>query len=222
MRTDNKLLWGAAAFLIMAVLWGCAASRVQRRISLRYEGPKPAALLDPSAQAFPEIIVAPFADLRREKGSFGTYDWGNLSVNYIPGPESVSQGFTRLVREFLSSAGMRPVPGEWNGQLDTLPNINAEHAIFGEIERLDFSGRGRFYEAKNRGTIRVIIKWGNRGARRIITRTVEVAPDRREFHLFTTNYNHVSGMASLIRKTVSRAVRESMTRLFRSSPSRGK
>lgn len=203
-----------AALMLTASLWGCATSYVQRPVALRYEGPKNGALIDPSVQAFPDIIIAPFVDLRKQKSSFGTYHWGGLSVDFVSGRETVAEGVTRLVREFLLKAGMKPIRGGWDGQLGTLPDIQREHAIYGEIERLDFSGKGRFYEAKNQGTIRLIIKWGNRSAGKIVTRKVEITPDRREIHLFTSDFNHVERMEALIRSSVSRAIREGFTTLF--------
>ncbi|MBT3350307.1 MAG: hypothetical protein HOC91_00550 [Nitrospinaceae bacterium] len=211
-----------AALLLLASLWGCTTSYVQRPVTLRYEGPKSGTLIDPSVQAFPNIIIVPFVDLRRKKSSFGTYHWGGLSVDFISGRETVATGVTRLVRDFLLKAGMKPVNGKWNGRLDSLPGIQGEHAIYGEIERLDFSGKGRFYEAKNKGTIRLIIKWGNRSSRKIVTRKVEITPNTREIHLFTSDFNHVERMEGLIRSSVNRAIREGLTTLFNSPTDRGR
>ncbi len=205
----------AASALLLAAAGGCATSLVQRKVTLRYEGPKPATLVDPSVQAFPEIAVAPFVDLRRSKSSYGTYVWGNLSVDYISGEETVAGGITRLVREFLEKAGVRVVRGSWDGRLASLPRASAEHVLYGEIERLDFSGQGRFFESRRKGLVRIVVKWGNRRARKVVRRTVEITPDRRDFHLFAADYDHVSRMEAIIRRSVSNAVRESIGSLFR-------
>lgn len=214
MRNWKRAVSLGAALILAASLWGCATSYVQRPVALRYQGPKSGTLIDPSVQAFPDIIIAPFVDLRKQKNSFGTYHWGGLSVDFVSGRETVAEGVTRIVRDFLIKAGMRPVQGKWDGQLGTLPGIQGEHAIYGEIERLDFSGKGRFYEAKNQGTIRLIIKWGNRSAGKIVTRKVEITPNRREIHLFASDFNHVERMEALIRSSVNRAIREGLTTLF--------
>lgn len=222
MTNPKKTKALAAAFAALLILGGCATSRVERRVLLAYEGPRPGSLLEPSVKAFKGVIVVPFVDLRRDKHTFGTYTWGNMSVNYTSGAESVSTGITRMVMEFLSRAGMQPTAGKWNGRIDTLPKIKGSHALYGEIERLDFSGKGRFYEAKKTGMVRIVIKWGNRAAGKIVTQTVEVTPDNREFHLFSAGFDHVSKMEELIRKTVSKAIRESITTVFKSPAGAGK
>ena len=222
MRNWKRAKSLGAALMLAASLWGCATSYVQRQVALRYEDPKSGALIDPSVQAFSGIIIAPFVDMRRQKSSFGTYQWGGLSVDFISGRETVAEGVTRIVRDFFIKAEMKPIRGRWNGRIDTLPGIQSEHAIYGEIERLDFSGKGRFYEAKNQGTIRLIIKWGNRSAGKIVTRKVEITPNMREIHLFASDFNHVDRMEALIRSSVNRAIREGLTTLFNSPTGRAR
>lgn len=216
MTNPNKMTALIATVAALLILGGCATSYVERRVLLGYDGPRPSNLLGSSVKAFKGIIVVPVVDLRKKKNTFGTYTWGNMSVNYISGGETVSAGITRMVVEFLSRAGMQPIAGKWNGRIDTLPKLKGDHAIYCEIERLDFSGKGRFYDTKNIGMIRIVMKWGSRALRKVITKTVEVTPDNREFHLFSASFDHVSKMDELIRKTVSKAIRESITTIFKS------
>jgi hypothetical protein len=208
--------WAAIAIIAVSV-WGCATSLVERKVSLFYDGPKPVNITGASAQELPEILVAPFTDFRKNKKSFGTYDWGNLSVNYISTPGTVAEAVTRLTIGFLQEAGLKTVNGQWDGELGTLPGISSEYAIYGVIERLDFSGRGRFYKADKRGIVRLIIKWGDRNARKVITRMVEVAPDRQDYHILNRSYDHVSRMEGVIRKAINRAMWEAMSTLFKTS-----
>ncbi len=217
MHCRNPIGKRSAVLLIAVFVWGCATSIVERKVSLFYEGPKPANIIDTSAQGFSEILVAPFVDLRKEKKSFGTYDWGTLSVNYTSTPGTAAEAVTHLMIGFLQKAGLKTVNGKWNGEIDTLPDIPSEHAIFGEIERLDFSGRGRFYKADKRGVVRLNIKWGNRNTRKVITRTVEVTPDRQDYHLLESSYDHVARMEDVIRKAINRAIWEAMSTMFRTS-----
>ncbi len=208
--------WAAIAIIAFSA-WGCATSLVERKVSLFYEGATPANITGASGQESPKILVATFADFRKNKRSFGTYDWGNLSVNYISTPGTVAEALTRLTIGFLQKAGLKTVNGQWNGELSTLPGIPVEYAIYGEIERLDFSGRGRFYKADKKGIVRLIIKWGDRNARKVITRMVEVAPDRQDYHILNTSYDHVSRMEGVIRKAINRAMWEAMSTLFKTS-----
>ncbi|MEE9240243.1 MAG: hypothetical protein V3U53_03530 [bacterium] len=219
MRCWNKIGKWAAILSLAVFTWGCATSLVLRKVSLFYEGPKPAEVIDASAQAPSEILVAPFVDLRKNKKSFGTYIWGHLSVDYTSSPGTVAEAVTHLMNGFLQQAGLKTISGQWDGELSSLSDIPTENAIYGEIERLDFSGRGRFYRADKRGIVRLIIKWGNRNTRKVVTRTVEVTPDRQDYHLLDTRYDHVSQMEGVIRKAINRAVREAMSKLFKTPES---
>lgn len=215
MRCRNKFgNWAAILFLAVSV-WGCATSLVQRKVSLFYEGQKPSTIVNSSSDGIiSEILVAPFIDNRTLKKSFGTYAWGNLSVDYSSSPGTVAESVTHLMIGFLQKAGLKPVTGKWNGELSTLPDISAEHALYGVIERLDFSGRGRFYKADKSGIVRLTIKWGNRRARRVITRSVEVTPNRQDWHILNSGYDHVGKMEDIIRQSINRAIWEAMSTLF--------
>lgn len=210
----NQLGKWAVIFIIAVLAWGCAISLVDRKVALFYEGPQPRTLLASASTSISEILISPTVDLRTEKDSYGAYDWGNSRVNFISSPGTVAEAVSRLISGFFQKAGVKTVTGRWNGQLDTLQDIPAAHAIYSEIERLDFSGKGRFYKANNRGIVRLTIKWGNKAARKVVSRTVEVTPDLQQFHILDTAYDHVARMESVIRDSVNRAVWEGMSTLF--------
>ncbi len=215
MRLRNIIGSGAAILILASLAWGCASSQVERKVSLFYQGPNPTTVIRSSAVS--KILVSPFVDLRKGKSTFGTYGWGNANVTYSSTPGTVSEAVTNLTIRFLQDAGVKTVTGKWDGSLDSLPSISADHAIYGEIERLDFSGRGRFYKADKKGIVRLKIKWGDKRSRKIVTRSVEVTPDLQQFHLLDSSYDHVARMEGTIRKAVNRAIREGMSSLFNNS-----
>lgn len=220
MRFRNFIGSGAAIFVLAFLAWGCATSQVERKVSLFYEGPSPTTVVRSAGVS--EILVSPFVDLRKNKNTFGTYGWGNANVTYSSTPGNVSEAVTNLTIRFLQDAGMKTVTGKWDGRLDSLANISSDHAMYGEIERLDFSGRGRFYKADKKGIVRLKIKWGDKRSRKIVTRSVEVTPDLQQFHLLDSSYDHVARMEGTIRKTVNRAIREGMSSLFNNNSGRAR
>ena len=199
--------------LLAAALWGCAAERIQHAVSLHYEGTDAPRLFETSQP--PTIVVSPFHDRRTIQDRLGVYQWQNLTVEMIPKGGPASAAVTGMAREFIERMGMRPVTGAWDGEASSLPDIGGDYAIYGEILTLHFTGEGSLPDAKNKGTVSIEIRLGNRANRTVVRRTVEVAPDEFQFILFDNRYEHITRAEQLIRRSVSRAVRDGLTDLVR-------
>jgi len=204
--------------LLLAAAWGCAAQRALHAVSLHYEGPEAPRLFAPSA-ASPAIVVAPFVDLRKDKERVGLYQWHNMTFDLITKPGTPAEAVTGMARDFLQKAGLRPRAGAWDGEVESLARVEADYAIYGEILSLDFTGRGTLPDAKNRGVVVIEVRLGSRKERQVVRRSVEVAPDEFQFILFDNQYQHLAHIESIIRRSVSRAIREALADLLRRLPS---
>lgn len=204
---------GVLLLLLSAALWGCAAERIQHAVSLHYEGTDAPRLFESSRA--PTIIIAPFQDRRSGKERLGVYQWQNLTVEMIPKQGTASDGVTGMARAFIERMGLKPAPGTWDGEAASLPDIGADYALFGEILTLNFTGEGGLPDAKNRGTVAIEVRLGSRAARTVVRRSVEVTPDEFQFILFDNRYEHIGRMEQIIRRSVSRAIRDGLTDLVR-------
>jgi hypothetical protein len=218
----NKVEWkralaskraGVLPLLLSAALWGCAAERIEHAVSLHYEGADAPRLFE-SSQA-PTIIITPFQDRRSGKDRLGVYQWQNLTVEMTPKQGTASAGVTGMARAFIERMGLKPVQGAWDGEATSLPDIGADYALYGEILALNFTGEGGIPDAKNRGRVAIEVRLGSRAARTVVRRGVEVAPDEFQFILFDNRYEHIGRMDQIIRRSVSRAIRDSLTDLVR-------
>ncbi len=215
MRVEQKkITWVRASFvLLLAGAAGCGAGqRLRHEVPLRFDASQFLLPRDPVRGAS-AVIVVPFADLRRERGTLGTYRKYPDTIDFVPAGGSVSDSLTEITREFFRRTGYRPQPGEWRGDVEPLADLPADIAVFGEIFQLDFSGRGTFYEASHRGVVQLKIHMGSREARRVISRTIEVTPDALDFHLFDTRFSHHERLAEVIQKAVNKALHEGLTNL---------
>ncbi|OGL63065.1 MAG: hypothetical protein A3J27_15565 [Candidatus Tectomicrobia bacterium RIFCSPLOWO2_12_FULL_69_37] len=199
--------------LLTAALWGCGAERIQHSVSLHYEGADAPRLFEPP-QA-PTIVVAAFQDRRTGKENLGIYQWQNLTVEMIPKGGTASAGVTEMARAFVERMGLRPAPGVWDGEVTSLPGVEGDYALYGEILALNFTGEGSLPDAKNRGTVAIEVRLGSRASRTVVRRSVEVAPEEFQFILFDNRYEHIGRMEQIIRRSVSRAIRDGLTDLVR-------
>jgi hypothetical protein len=219
MKSEAKVTWTRAGrdavFLILlltAALAGCASERIQHAVSLHYEGTDAPRLFPSHA---PPIIVPPFKDHRLEQDRLGIYYWPRLTVDLIPRGGTASEALTGMAREFLQRMGMKPVPGHWDGEAASLGGIEADYALYGEILALYFTGEGNLRDAANKGKVKIEIRLGSRANRTVVRRSVEVAPDEVQFILFDNRFEHVKRIEQVIRRSVSRAVRDCLTDLVR-------
>ena len=203
----------AILLLLTAALWGCGAERIQHAVSLHYEGTDAPRLFEPS-QA-PTIIVAPFQDRRVGKENLGVYQWQRLTVELTPKGGTASAGVTEMARAFVERMGLKSASGDWDGEVASLPGIEGDYALYGEIIALKFTGEGGLPDAKNRGTVSISIRLGSRASRTVVRRDVEVTPDESRFILFDNRYEHIGQMERIIRRSVSRAIRDGLTDLVR-------
>ena len=210
----RKITWVWAVFvLLLAGTAGCGAGqRIRHEVPLRFDAAQFLLPRDP-ARGASEVLVTPFADLRRERGTLGTYRKYPDTIEFVPAGGSVSDSLTAITREFFRRTGYRPRPGEWRGDVESLADLPADFAVFGEIFQLDFSGRGTFYEASHLGVVQLQIHMGSREARRVISRTIEVKPEALDFHLFDTRFSHHERLAAVIQKAVNKALHEGLTSL---------
>lgn len=210
----GKFAWTGVAFvLLIAGATGCGAGqRMRYEVPLRFDAAQFLLPRDP-ARGSPEVLVAPFADLRRERGTLGTYRKYPDTIDFVPAGGSAAEALTVITQEFFRRTGYRPRPGEWRGDVESLADLPADFAVFGEIFQLDFSGRGTFYDASHLGVVQLQIRMGSREARRIVSRTIEVRPEAIDFHLFDTRFSHQERLAAIIQKTVNKALQEGLKNL---------
>jgi len=204
---------GLLALALAAGLAGCATERIQHAVSLHYEGTDAPRLFQ-GAQS-PTVVVTPFQDRRVNPERLGVYYWQRLIVDMIPRGGTASSALTAMAAEFLQRMGMRPVEGRWDGEATSLHAIPADYALYGEILDLRFTGEGTLRDAANKGKVTIEVRLGSRANRTVVRRSVEVAPDETQFILFDNRYEHINRMEQVIRRSVSRAMRDSLTDLVR-------
>ena len=110
---------------------------------------------------------------------------------------------------------MKVVPGSWDGEASSLAGIEADYALYGEIIALNFTGEGNLPNAKTRGRAAISIRLGSRLNRTVVRREVEVAPEEFNFILLDNRYEHIGRMEQVIRRSLSRVIKDGLTDLVR-------
>lgn len=209
-RRSGKWLVLGATF---ALLWGCTIHELERPVALTYVGAAPAARFRDRAQA-PTILIAPAVDERVGKRHLGQYRWYNYTYQLISRGASVAGAVESIVTQYLNRSGFRIQQGAWDGRLETLGSIPTDYALHIAIGSLDFSGRGVVPKMQTQGKVRVAFRLGSKADRKVWRREVEVSPEDTQFALPIGQEKQVAEMGGLIRRTVSRAVRDGLSELL--------
>lgn len=209
MKTIKTSAFGAILLAVAVSTTGCAIDRGRHAVSIYYEGPKISRVI-PAGVKVPSIAISPFQDNRKKKDRLGHYARHRLIIDLVTDKKSVAESLTQMTSERLQKAGFRISSGTWDGRLDTLSQQKSDYVLFGKIRILDFTDRGQFIKTKRRGMVLLEFRLGEPRARRVQTRTVEVAPSDLNIKSTGTK-SELAEFDSIIRKAISTALREGLS-----------